>query len=292
MEVAIIPGHPGPLVRRRQLGAALRRHRIDAGLSLAQVADELLLSPSKISRIETAQRSISARDVRDLMNLYRVTDPEARGELMKLVEESRETAWWARYNLGPGYERLIGLEGAAATICDYQLGTIPGLLQTPEYAAAVAGAWTDDPEIVRSAVEVRMARQENLSEHTMLKVVVDESAIRRSVGDRRIMRDQIRKLIDLNQRATLEFQVVPFSVGAHQGLITGFIVLQFSDSVSAHPTARVSDIVYHEGVVGEGVYIEQFTEVQEYLQVFLGLQQVALGAQETTALLEGVLRDI
>ena len=86
-------GNPGPLVRRRQLGAALRRHRVDAGLSLTEVAGALLLSASKISRIETAQRNISARDVRDLLDLYRVTDPEVRGELMKLVEESRERAW-------------------------------------------------------------------------------------------------------------------------------------------------------------------------------------------------------
>jgi transcriptional regulator with XRE-family HTH domain len=290
--VAIIHGHPGPLVRRRQLGAALRRHRIDAGLSLAQVADQLLLSPSKISRIETAQRSISARDVRDLMNLYRVTDPEARGELMKLVEESRETAWWAQYDIGPGYERLIGLEGAAATICDYQLGTVPGLLQTPEYAQAVVGAWTDDPDVIRNSVEVRLARQQNLSEHTLLKIVVDESAIRRSVGDRRIMRDQIRRLIEMSGRAELEFRVVPFSAGAHKGLIAGFVILQFSQSVSADSTAGVADIVYHEDVVGEGAYIEQPAEVHEYLQVFLELQQIALDAQATISFLEDTLRDI
>jgi transcriptional regulator with XRE-family HTH domain len=290
--VAIIHGHPGPLVRRRQLGAALRRHRIDAGLSLAQVASELLLSASKISRIESAQRSISARDVRDLMNLYRVTDPETRDELMKLVEESREVAWWGQYNLGPAYERLIGLEGAAATICDYQIGTVPGLLQTPEYAAAVVGAWTDDPEVLRNAVDVRLARQQNLNDTTVLKIVIDESVLRRLVGGRQVMRDQIRKLLTMNDGSRLQLQVMPFPAGAHKGLITGFIVLRFSESMPAGSAVGFSDIVYHEGVVGEGTYIEQAVEVQGYVQVFLGLQRMALDMRDTNALLEKVLREM
>ncbi|KHD72816.1 hypothetical protein MB27_39375 [Actinoplanes utahensis] len=286
-----MPGHPGPLVRRRQLGAALRQHRIGAGLSIADVAKELLLSPSKISRLETAQRNISARDVRDLLDLYRVADPEVRDELMRLVEESREFAWWAHYNIDSSYKRLIGLEGAATTICDYQMGAVPGLLQTPEYGTALAGAWNDDPENLKEIVEVRVARQRLLNSNTNLNFVVDESVLRRSIGSTEIMQAQIRRLIDLSAGSRIVFQVLPFSVGAHRGLVSGFIVLQFSNPISTGSAASMSDIVYREGVVGAGWYIEQPEEVAGYLDAFRDLQRRALTQPETTSFLEELLRD-
>lgn len=292
MEVAIIPGNPGPLVRRRQLGAALRKHRTDAGLSLVEVAKKLLLSPSKISRIESAQRNISARDVRDLMDLYRITDPATRSELMRLVEESRESAWWAQYNLEPAYERLIGLEGASATISDYQIAAVPGLLQTPGYAAATSRAWFDDLDVIANAVDVRMARQQRLTKSTALKFVVDESALRRPVGGRAIMRDQVRKLIEASGESRIEFQVIPFSAGAHKGAVSGFTVLQFSKLVAAGSAARMSDIVYLESVVGAGAYIEQPEEINGYLDAFLGLQKKALDKHATISFLEALLTDM
>jgi transcriptional regulator with XRE-family HTH domain len=289
-EVTIIPGQPGPLVRRRQLGAALRRLRNDAGLSLREVADSLLSSPSKISRIESAQRNISARDVRDLMDLYRVTSPGIRDELMRLVEESRQSAWWAEFNLDPGYERLIGLEGAAAVIFDYQLGAIPGLLQTSAYATAMTRAWTDDVQFINNAVGVRMARQRILDQAVKLEFVFDESVLRRSVGGREIMHDQIRKLIDLATGSEIQIQTIPLSAGAHQGLAGGFIIVQFPRSDLTDPASNMSDIVYREGVVGPGAYLEQPDEVQDYLTAFRGLQAVALSRQATIAFMEDILR--
>jgi transcriptional regulator with XRE-family HTH domain len=294
MEVASISGHPGPLVRRRELGAALRQHRIAAGLSLREVADRLLLSQSKLSRLETARRSISARDVRDLLDLYRVADPEIRDRLMKLVEESRESAWWDRYDydVDPGYARLIGLEGAAATIRDYQIGAVPGLLQTSEYTAAVLSAWIEDPNVIRSAVDLRQARSQHLNANVELEFLVDESVVRRSIGGRETMLGQLRKLITVSAEPSTRFQIVPFSVGAHQGLVGGFIVLHFPDSNSAGASARMSDIVYHEGVVGAGTYLEQPDEVAGYREAFRRLQSQALTERATTLFMEQLIRDL
>jgi transcriptional regulator with XRE-family HTH domain len=294
MEVAIIPSAPGPLVRRRQLGAALRQHRIDAGLSLSDAARQLLCSPSKISRIESAQRNISARDVRDLIGIYRLTDPAVRKNLMRLVEESREAAWWGAFDLfpsSPAYERLIGLEAAATTIHNYEIGAIPGILQTPEYSAAVVGAWTDDRAVIQNAVEVRAARQRFMSADTQLNFVVDESAFRRPVGGAETMRAQILKLIGLGTGTRISFQVIPFSAGAHQGMVTGFIVLQFSNSISDESAAGMSDVVYLEGVV-EPAFLDQPDEVDGYLKAFRTLQSKALSPQETLSFLQGVLRDL
>ncbi len=289
---AIIPGDPGPLVRRRQLGAALRRHRLDTGMSVRDVADRLLLSSSKISRIESAQRNISARDVRDLMDLYNITDPGIRNALMRLVEESRESAWWAQYDLDAGYERLIGLEGAAAIVFDFQIAIVPGLLQTAAYATAMTRAWSDDPGFIKNAVDVRMARQRILTQGATFEFVIDEAALRRSVGGRETMRDQIRHLIELNTGSKVLVQVIPFSVGAHQGLAGGFIALQFSKTETTGSAAGMSDIVYREGVVGAGAYLEQPDEVAGHLQAFRGLQHVALTPQATNSLMEQVLQDL
>ena len=210
---------------------------------------------------------------------------------MRLVEESRESAWWAHYDLDPGYERLIGLEGAATTICDYQMGAVPGLLQTPEYAGALNSAWTDDPAILKEVVELRVARQRLLNGNTTLNFVVDESVLRRSIGGREIMRDQIRRLLELSAGSRVVFQVLPFSVGAHRGLVSGFIVLQFSNAISTGSAVSMSDIVYHEGVVGAGWYLEQPDEVARHLEAFHDLQRKALTVHQTTSFLEGLLRD-
>jgi transcriptional regulator with XRE-family HTH domain len=269
----------------------LRQHRLDVDLSVKDVANRLLCSPSKISRLESAQRNISARDVRDLMDIYRISDPDTRAYLMRLAEESRQAAWWAPYDLSPAYERLIGLEGSATSIYDYQMGAVPGLLQTPEYAAAIIGEWTDDPDAIRTAVEVRQARQEHITEDVSLEFVVDESVFRRSVGGPETMRSQIHKLIILSTESDANLQVVPFSAGAHQGMVTGFNILRFASSQGLESAGGMPDVVYLEGVV-EPAYLEQVDEVDGYLNAFFGLQTKALTKSETLDFMREILREL
>ena len=92
-----------------------------------------MVSPSKVSRLETGQRGASARDIRDLCDLYEV-DEEQRQHLMELAIEGKQRAWWQP--LGMPYPRYVGLEAEAASISDYGLGIMPGLLQTADYARA------------------------------------------------------------------------------------------------------------------------------------------------------------
>ncbi|KUL21762.1 helix-turn-helix domain-containing protein [Actinoplanes awajinensis] len=286
--MTVIPAHPAPLVSRRQLGAALRQHRADADLSLKEVADRLLCSPSKISRIESAQRNISARDVRDLMAIYRITDPDVQARLTRLAEQSREALWWAPYNLDPAYARLIGLEGSATAIYEYQLGVVPGLLQTLEYTASIVSAWTDDPDAVRQASEVRQKRQESIGRDTELAFVIDESVFHRSLGET-TMHGQIRRLIELSESPRITFQVLPFSAGTHQGVVSGFEILRFADPAAADVVAGMSDVVYLEGVVRPS-YLDQADEVEGYLRSFTSLQTKALDRQDTLSFLKARLQ--
>ncbi|MEU4158672.1 helix-turn-helix transcriptional regulator [Actinoplanes sp. NPDC026670] len=289
MEVNAVPATPGPLARRRQLGTALRRYRVDAGLSINDVARELLCSAAKISRLETAQRPASLRDVRDLCNLYRVS-PSTRAKLMKLAEESREAAWWQQRRLEPNLEKYVGLEGAAREIIDYQNSVVPGLLQTAEYAEAILRLWIpDDPAALADTVEIRMKRQDLLESDTSVRIVIDESALRRPIGGPEIMRRQFDRLIELSNVPLIDMRVIPYAAGEHKGTTGGFTVLRFSTDPSSHPELELPDVVYVEGVAA-GQYFDQPGEVRAYIDLFATLQEAALPKADTTSFLESVRR--
>ncbi len=154
-----------PIVRRRELGVLLRSLRTEKGWTVDQVADRLQVSSSKVSRLENGLRGVSAADIRNLCDLYGV-DGEQRQRLTELARASKQRARWQP--LGLPYSTYVGLEADAASISDYGLGIMPGLLQTADYARAVVRAavpkWV--PEVVKQRVEGRMARQQLLfSEH-------------------------------------------------------------------------------------------------------------------------------
>src|SRR5215471_17713088 len=165
-----------PTIRRRELGALLRAMRTGAGMTVEQVADALLVSPSKVSRLETGHRGVSPRDIRDMCNLYGVTDPQQRDRLAELAKEGREHGWWQPYDLP--YANLVGLEAEAISISDFESGVFPGLLQTPEYARAVhEGAMPRlSPKVIDQRIEVRSARQAILTrdDPPQFSAIVDE----------------------------------------------------------------------------------------------------------------------
>ena len=151
-----------PTARQRELGTRLRGLRNERSMTVEEVADRLLCSGTKISRLETGARRPSLRDVRDLCELYEVGE-SASAELMSLAREARAAGWWTQYddlNLDP----LIGLEEAATDITCYSMNYIPGLLQTEEYAHGIIKiiAPKMEPRIVRQRVEARLRRQEVL----------------------------------------------------------------------------------------------------------------------------------
>lgn len=125
-----------PTLRRRELGARLRVLRLELGLTVDQVAERLLCSPSKVSRMETGQRGATLRDVRDLCHIYAVTDPAQVSHLMELVREGKQQAWWQSHELDY-FATYVGLEQAASSLTYYQSSIVPGLLQTVEYARAM-----------------------------------------------------------------------------------------------------------------------------------------------------------
>ena len=123
-----------PTVRRRELGALLRKLRTGKGLTVEQAADRLLFSMSKLSRMETGYGVATSRDIRDLCDLYGVTHEAEREHMMKLAAEGKQQAWWQSYDLG--YATYVGLEAEAVSIAGFQSSVVNGLLQTADYARA------------------------------------------------------------------------------------------------------------------------------------------------------------
>ena len=111
-DATFVPEVRSPTVRRRELGALLRKLRLEKGLTVEQAADQLMFSMSKLSRMETGHGAATARDIRDLCDLYDVTDEAERQRLTTLAREGKQQAWWQPYGLD--FETYVGLEADAA----------------------------------------------------------------------------------------------------------------------------------------------------------------------------------
>jgi len=274
---------PGsPIVRRRELGTLLKTLRTQRGWTAEQVAERLVVSPSKVSRLETGHRGASARDINDLCDLYEVDD-EQRQQLLELASEGKQRGWWQP--LGLPYSTYVGLEAEAVSISDFGLGFIPGLLQTADYARAIVRAavprWV--PEIVEQRLQGRMTRQQLLHGENapQFDAVVDESVLHRVVGSRAVMRAQLERLLELSELPNVILRVIPYDAGALPAGNNKFIILRFA-------SPDVKDVVYIEGLTGD-LYLDDPGEVETYSTTFRTLAQLAASPDETREIIAGII---
>ena len=270
-----------PTVKRRRLAAELRRLREAAKLTIDQVAERLEWSAGKISKIENARVSVMPRDARYLLDVYGVADPE-RELLVTLARESRQRGWWQQYGAIPEwFGTYVGLESEAVSVSSYQGEYVPGLLQTHDYAMAVHRAFTmtQTDEEIEQHVALRMARQERLDapDSPQLWLVLNEAVVRRLVGSRAIMHDQLGRLVEVSSHPKVTIQILPFSAGAHPAMDCAFRLLSF-----AEPTDN--DVVYMEYPTGS-LYLERAAEVARYRLMFDHLRAASLSVDESRRLL-------
>jgi transcriptional regulator with XRE-family HTH domain len=282
-----VASNVNPTVRRRRLGQELRKLREDKGMTAEQVADRLLVSQSKISRLENGRRSISQRDVRDLCGVYEVEDQRIVESLMQMAKDSRQQGWWHAFGDVP-YSVYIGLETDAASLRVYDPQVVPGLLQTRQYAETlISGALPETaPTEIEKRVQVRMRRQERISaEENPLRLwtVMDEAALRRVVGNRSLMRDQLEHLVEQSQLPHVTVQVIPFDMGAHPGLNGQYAILEF-------PDASDSSVVYIEGVTSD-LYLEKPNDVQKYSVMYEHLRAQALNVDQSRQFIAEIAKD-
>ncbi|GLX51426.1 helix-turn-helix domain-containing protein [Streptomyces sp. MB22_4] len=271
-----------PTVRRRRLGQELRKLREQKNMTAEEVAERLLVSQSKISRLENGRRSISQRDVRDLCGVYEVEDQRVVDSLMEMARDSRQQGWWHTFGDIP-YSVYIGLETDAESLRVYEPQIVTGLLQTPAYAEAlVHGALPETSAAeIGKRVGVRMRRQERITDERnplRLWVVLDEAALHRVVGSRLVMREQLEHLLALSELPHVTVQVLPFEVGAHPGLNGQYAILEFADAAD-------SSVVYLEGVTSD-LYLEKAQDVQKYAVMYEHLRAQSLNVEASRQLID------
>jgi transcriptional regulator with XRE-family HTH domain len=269
-----------PTVRQRELGKRLRELRNLHGLTVEEVADKLLCSPTKVSRLETGARRPSLRDVRDLSELYGA-DETTSAELMNLVRGAREQVWWTQYedlNLDP----YLGLEQEATAITSYTMYYIPALLQTEEYTRVIIKTIAPkmDPDILRQRVEVRMRRQQRLDgdDHPRYRVLLDEAVLHRAVGGPAVMATQLDKVLESERSGRVAVQVIPSSIGAHAAQDSNFILFEFEQNVALSP------VVFVEGLTGNQ-YLERAADIARYREALEYLRDSALNPRDSVVLM-------
>jgi hypothetical protein len=280
------PAPGSATVRRMIVGAHLRRLREDKGITRADAGYTIRASESKMSRLELGRVAFKERDVSDLLVYYGVTDPEQRDQVLRLVREANRPSWWREFDdvMPQFFQNYIGLEEAAATLRTYEIHFVPGLLQTPEYARAVLSS-TVPPLTGRDlerAVTLRLTRQQVLEREDPLTVwaVVDESALRRRIGNRATHRAQLEHLVDLAERPGVAVQVLSTETGMHVGG-GPFSILRFTDP-------ELPDVVYVESLVGAS-YVDKTEHVERYVEVMNRLSVESLTPDESVAFIRKLL---
>lgn len=279
-----MPERGSPTVRRRRLGYELRQHREAAGRTGEDVAAALGWSDSKVSRIETGRIAVTWGDVSDMLDLYGVTDQEVRRALIALARESRQQGWWHPYSsvLGRPYATYIGLESAAESLRVFEPLTVPGQLQTEQYARVIISTSTRElsAEEVGQRVEVRLRRQDVIfssDDPLRLSVVLDEAALRREVGGPAVMAGQARRLIEAAAHPRVRIQVLAFAQGSHVAMAGSFGIFSF-------PGEPGGDVSFTDTMAGS-LFIERPAEVATAREAFDELSAQALSREDTIALL-------
>ena len=287
--MADVPAGSGPTVRRMLVGAQLRRLRTDKGLTREQAAEAIRASEWKIHRLENGQVGFKDRDVVDLLALYGVTDPGEVEALLAMARDANTPGWWQQYGdlLPQWFRAFVDLEAAAALIRTYEGQLIPGLLQTEDYMRAVMrGARLPEPsEDTERRIEVRLMRQTVLTQPDapQLWAVLDEAALRRPVGGRQVIHEQLERLIDASKLPNVTLQVLPLAAGAHPALVSAFSVLRFPDQ-------ELPDVVYVQHLTS-ALYLDRREDVDQYLHVMESICVRAAPPGRTTEILHGILRE-
>jgi transcriptional regulator with XRE-family HTH domain len=226
-----VPG--SPTVRRRRLAAELREIRESKGKSGDAVAAALRWSPSKISRYELARTGLKPREVERLLDYYEIAGSR-RALLVSLAEDAAQKGWWEEYAdvISADYQQFIGLEHEASSIAIWHVEVITGLLQTEAYARHIISGYSQvepiAPGMIERLVKIRMQRQQVLDREPglQLSVVLDESILRRRIGNEQVMYEQLQRLAHDADRPNVTLQILPLDA-QHTVFGESFVIFRY-----------------------------------------------------------------
>ncbi|MEV1119062.1 helix-turn-helix transcriptional regulator [Actinosynnema sp. NPDC049800] len=267
------------------LGATLRNHRKAARKTLEHSAAHLGVSESKISNMESGRYGQPPEEVAKLLAFYGA-DPGRVERIVALAEADDTGSWWAPWSgVIPNWLRLFaGLEGMAESAFVYSPLFVHALLQTEDYATAVASsARRVRPVDMDRMVAFRMERQRRLTADAnplKLHFVIEESALLRPIGGKDVLRRQAEHLLEATRLPTVDIQVIEARVGMHPGLTGEFTLFGFEE---------FDETVYVE-LQEDAVYLNDSAKVRAYSMTAKTLRDIALDPPESAALITSLIR--
>ncbi len=283
-----LPGG-APTVLRMLLARQLQALREKAGMTYEQAAEAIYSSPWTIRRMERAEGGLKPLTVKSLLMAYGITDVREIDAFLTLARDASKPGWWHSYDdvLPSWFRTAVGLEESAALIRAYEPQVVPGLLQTEGYIRAITAASfpAATEEFTERAVALRLARQHLLSrpEPPGYWIVLDETVLRRPIGGREVMREQIAHLIEAAQRPKVTVQVIPFTAGWHPALYGMFWIFRFPDD-------QLPDIVYSEALTG-ACYLSKPEESARYTEALDQMCAQAASPEQTVSILRDIMKE-
>lgn len=281
-----MPAGGRPTVRSRRLGAALRKYREAAKLDQQHAADHIVGSKAKISRIESGQVTARPGDVRLLLELYGVEDPEVYRQLEQLARDSNKRGWWVNYPwaLEPEYADYVTLESDATYIRTWQPLYMPGLLQTDGYVRTLldGGLAANTAEYSELAMAARRERRKTIEEGgARYAAIVWEPVITAPMPSPVVHRDQLLHLIDVAQRRNVSFQVLPLSEWQAAHMASHFVMFSFGAEPAPEAVAFDSTT--------STVFVEELDDMVRHAEAFEELRSAALTPKQTLSFLSDQL---
>lgn len=281
----------GPTIRRRRLGSDLRRLREQRSLRLEEVASELGVAPSTLSRIETGKAPTRTSYLALMLDLYGVHDAAQRRGLMDLAREGQRKGWWVGSEdlLPAGTGTYLGLEAEASELRAYQSQIVHALVWTRDYARAVISARRPGLAADQAGrlVSVGMRRQDVLlgSDPMRLRLILDESVLSRAVAAPDVMRAQLEHVIDAGKAPHVTIQVLRLGCQQRPLPSGSFGILSFAEPDD-------TDVACSTGIRGQVLLEQRAGEVREMRQMFDALSESALTPEESGQLIGAVASGI
>lgn len=281
----------GPLGPRRRIAATLKRLRDDSGKTLEEVAADLLISTSKLSRLENAQGKPQARDIRDLIRYYGLEGTRDARNLQRWATAAKEPGWWTGYDdavLQNSLDAHLAYEADAMVARVYTLPFLPALLQTPGYSRVIYEVMERRPEDeIVQLLEIRKQRQAALRTRAGLAplelvAVTHESTLRQVIGSSAIMREQLDKLLEHSESPNVRLHVLPFDSPPTFSMTCMYAYFEYQE-----PADGGQDVVHIETHAGF-FSLDDPDEVAKYRRAHHELVRSSRNEQDSRAMIRSV----
>lgn len=263
------------------LGAHLRAVRKARGMTGRAVANKLGWSESKLSRLETGERPLSSEEVAAFLATIGVIGDE-RDRLIAMARTPDEPAWLdpIRDGLPEESVTLSTYESEATRLTNWSPLLIPGMLQTTDYAREFMLADGIPEAEVGTRLMARNHRQKILGRAEVDYVAyIDQTVFHRRVGDELVRRNQWRHLLDMAERPNVTIRLVPVNSDAHSGLISPFLMIEFSQSLP----------VVHIELSRSGVFLSETSETAPYTETVGRLLSISMDEADSHRAIKAML---